>query len=77
MKINQANMVFTLRMLISSLVLWLLTSCAKEYTCSCASLKTSKDTLLESVKTTKLGLKGFEETCKNKESDTLLNCKVE
>jgi len=70
MKIYQTKIAITYRVPISSLLLKLLTSCAKDHTCLCTFVKTSKDTIIESVKTTKLGFKGFKETCRKKESDT-------
>lgn len=39
-------------------------SCEKEYTCVCKDLHSGEITIGDKVKTTKLGKKGFENSCK-------------
>ncbi len=54
-------------------------SCKKEYNCVCTNVLTNTQSVIESVKTTKLGSKGFKESCTKKETTNtnLKNCKVE
>jgi hypothetical protein len=55
-------------------------SCEKEYTCVCTNRTTGEKSPGDKVKTTKLGKKGFEKSCKSNndvfESD-LKDCHVE
>jgi hypothetical protein len=74
MKIKPAKIIALFELLVSTGMFFLLASCEKKYTCSCTVIKTNKDTLMESVKTTKLGLKGFKETCRKYESEKLNSC---
>lgn len=46
-------------------------SCTKEYTCVCKTVISNQDTILQTVKTTKLGSKGFKETCANYEKSKI------
>jgi PBP1b-binding outer membrane lipoprotein LpoB len=43
--------------------LLVISSCSKEYKCVCFSVSKNEAVVVESVKTTKLGSKGFKETC--------------
>jgi len=52
-------------------------SCQKEYTCVCTSVSTGDRYIVEKVKTTKLGKKGFEKTCFSNETSSLKDCHVE
>jgi hypothetical protein len=57
----------------------LLCSCQKEYVCVCTHEKTGEKTFGDKVKTTNLGKKGFEKSCKAK-NDTinkLRDCHIE
>jgi hypothetical protein len=36
---------------------------SKQYACTCHSVITNQDTIIEVIKTTKLGSKGFSKTC--------------
>lgn len=52
----------------------LFTSCDKEYVCVCSVVKNGHSTNVDSVKTTKLGRKGYAKTCESYNSDSLANC---
>lgn len=57
----------------------ILCSCQKEYTCVCTNASTGEKIYRDKVKTTKLGKKGFEKSCKSN-NDTIMNlkdCRVE
>lgn len=58
---------------------FLLISCEKEYVCVCNNTISGEKEYKDRVKTTKLGKKGFESTCKNNESSNieLTDCHVE
>jgi hypothetical protein len=49
-------------------IVMLFFSCTKEYTCVCKTVVSKQDTILQTVKTSKLGSKGFKETCINHET---------
>ena len=49
-------------------------SCEKEYVCVCSVVKNGNSTNVDSVKTTKLGRKGYAKTCESYNSDSLANC---
>lgn len=49
-------------------VLLLSSACAKKYQCVCKSNVSGFDTIVDKVKTTKLGSKGYKETCDKMES---------
>ncbi len=51
-------------------------SCQKEYSCVCKSITKRQDTVIDKVKTTKLGSKGYKKTCKDHElqSPDLKDC---
>lgn len=54
-------------------------SCQKEYVCVCTSTETDEKKYVDKVKTTNLGKKGFEKSCKSK-NDTinkLKDCHIE
>jgi len=57
----------------------LFSSCEKEYTCVCTNSVTGEKSFGDKVKTTKLGKKGFEESCKSNSSvyNDLTDCHVE
>lgn len=54
-------------------------SCEKEYVCVCTNSVTGEKSLGDKVKTTKLGKKGFEESCRSNSSvyNDLTDCHVE
>ncbi|MES2763006.1 MAG: hypothetical protein V4677_12410 [Bacteroidota bacterium] len=57
-----------------------ITSCEKEYTCVCTNKTTGERSPGDKVKTTKLGKKGFEESCKANDDvfeNDLKDCHVE
>lgn len=56
-----------------------LISCEKEYTCVCTNTISNQKEPQEKVKTTKLGRKGFEESClaKNSNGNNLKDCHIE
>jgi hypothetical protein len=58
---------FILVVLVSSM----LTSCQKDYTCVCAIISKKQDTIMDKVKTIKVGSKGFKETCVKYNQDSL------
>ncbi|MBC7696590.1 MAG: hypothetical protein H7141_14230 [Burkholderiales bacterium] len=54
-------------------------SCQKEYDCVCTNVSTGEKIYRDKVKTTKLGKKGFEKSCKSN-NDTireLKDCRIE
>ncbi len=51
-------------------------SCEKEYSCVCKYVSTGNDTIIEKVKTTELGYKGYKDYCSNKSKDSIINCQV-
>ena len=53
-----------------------LLSCEKNYVCVCTSAKTSQDTIVDHIKTTKLGSKGYKKTCSKKENNDRSNCRI-
>jgi len=55
----------------TSVVSW---SCQKEYVCVCTSVRTGEITYRDKVKTTNLGKKGFEKSCKSN-NDTIKDLK--
>lgn len=69
------------KIFISILILFsfLATSCQKEYVCICTNTTNGDKEYKERVKTTKLGKKGFESTCRSNESSNkdLTDCHVE
>lgn len=54
-------------------------SCEKEYTCVCTKISNNQKEIQDKVKTTKLGKKGFEQSCsaKNSASNGLTDCHIE
>lgn len=54
-------------------------SCEKEYTCVCTKISSNEKEIQDKVKTTKLGKKGFEQSCiaKNSSSSDLTDCHIE
>ena len=56
-----------------------LLSCQKNYTCVCISSISQQDTIVDGVKTTKLGSKGYSRTCSDYEAkkSTLKNCHLQ
>ena len=60
--------------LLSALILM---SCEKDYSCVCTLKFKGKDTLIDHIKTTKLGSKGYRKTCSDKENTTLMNCRLQ
>jgi len=58
---------------------FLLISCEKEYACVCTNTTSGEKEYKDRVKTTKLGKKGFESSCKSNESSNteLTDCHVE
>lgn len=54
-------------------------SCQKKYSCVCESVKSKRDSIMETVMTTKIGSKGFKEDCIKREtrSQDLVNCRLE
>ena len=60
-------------------VMVIICSCQKEYVCVCTSEKTGEKTYGEKVKTTNLGRKGFEKSCKanNDTISKLKDCHLE
>ena len=55
---------------------FLFVSCQKEYMCVCKDLQTGEKTNGDKVKTTHLGKKGFEKSCKSNSTE-LQDCYVE
>jgi len=58
------------------LVLLTLASCQKEYTCVCTDTRNGEKISIDKVKTTKLGKKGFEDSCKSNSTD-LQECYID
>ena len=58
------------------LIAFTITSCDKKYVCVCTSQYNQQDTIVDQVKTTKLGSKGYKKTCINKENAYLSNCRL-
>ncbi len=54
----------------------ILQSCQKDYTCVCTSVKTKQDTIVDHIKTTRLGSKGYQKTCSKKENTYVSGCLV-
>lgn len=50
-------------------------SCQKEYVCVCTNEKTGEKIHGEKVRTTNLGKKGFEKSCKANNNDTISKVK--
>lgn len=48
-----------------------LSSCQKDYTCVCRGIVRNQDTIISKVKTTKIGSKGYKETCVSHNNDSL------
>jgi hypothetical protein len=67
----------TFLILILSLIFF--SSCEKEYVCVCTNSVTGEKSFGDKVKTTHLGKKGFEESCKSNNSvyNNLRDCHVE
>ena len=55
---------------------FLFASCEKEYICVCKNLRTGEKINGDKVKTTQLGKKGFEKSCKSNSTE-LQDCYVE
>lgn len=57
----------------------LLSACDRNYKCVCMSAAKGKDTLVDQVKTTRLGSKGYKKTCTDYESKNadLHDCHLE
>jgi len=53
-------------------------SCQRDYACVCTSVSHDKDTLVDQIKTTKLGSKGYKKTCANyvNRNPDVTNCYV-
>ena len=47
-------------------ITFVMSSCQKDYVCVCTNLSTGEKSYGDRVKTTKLGKKGFEKSCKSK-----------
>jgi hypothetical protein len=52
-------------------------SCQKDYKCICYSSYNNQDTIVDQIKTTKLGSKGYKKTCINKENAYSYNCRLQ
>jgi|GEM_PF-3562788 hypothetical protein len=65
------NKIVAFAILISSCINF---SCNKQYVCVCSVVKSGHNTNVDSVKTTKLGSKGYGKTCQSYNSDSLTNC---
>ena len=48
-----------------------MSSCKKQYTCTCKTSNINQDTIVDVVETTKLGSKGFNKTCSNYETSNV------
>lgn len=59
------------------IIIFFISSCQKQYSCFCRIVRTDKDTVLDIVKTTKLGSKGFYKTCINYEKKNMKDCHLE
>ena len=57
-------------------IILLNSACEKEYSCVCKNVSTGNDTIIEKVKTTELGYKGYKDYCSNKSKDSIINCQV-
>lgn len=51
-------------------------SCEKEYKCVCHDVSYGRDTIIDKVKTTELGYKGYKDYCNNQSKDSTINCQV-
>jgi hypothetical protein len=69
--LKKTNKILVFTILISSCLNF---SCNKQYVCVCSVLKSGNNTNVDSVKTTKLGSKGYDKTCQSYNSDSLTNC---
>jgi hypothetical protein len=69
----------TLNKILKFIVVFIFISCEKRYSCVCHSNITKSDTLIDNVKTTKLGSKGYKDTCIKNEAynSNLTNCHLE
>ncbi len=56
-----------------------MSSCDKKYTCTCTSISQNLKIPIESIKTTKLGSKGYAKTClqHQENSSDLKDCHLE
>lgn len=65
--------------MVLSLCALLLAACDRNYKCVCMSVSKGKDTLVDQVKTTKLGSKGYKKTCTDHEGENadLHECHLE
>ncbi len=54
-------------------------SCEKQYTCVCTKVSNNQEEPVETVKTTKLGRKGFQKSCeaKSSEGNGFKDCHIE
>ena len=66
-----------MKKLLSVFVVLLFISCEKKYTCVCTSNWSNQDTIVDQIKTTKLGSKGYKKTCAEKEKGTASNCHLQ
>ncbi len=66
------------RLVIVVMVTLFISSCNKQYSCTCKTISSNKDTILDVVETTKLGSKGFKATCTNHETSNaqLKDCHI-
>lgn len=57
----------------------IISSCDKKYTCTCTSISQNLKIPIESIKTTKLGSKGYAKTCLKHQDNTtdLKDCHLE
>jgi hypothetical protein len=65
-----------IRFLVVFISILTFTSCEKNYVCVCHSVNSKQDTMVDQIKTTKLGSKGYYKTCSGKENTSLNNCRV-
>jgi hypothetical protein len=72
------NLLNISRILILIIVGLSISSCNKQYTCTCKTSISKQDTILDIVETTKLGSKGFNKTCKDHETSNmnLKECRI-
>jgi hypothetical protein len=50
--------------------------CQKQHSCVCKSNYNSQDTIIDKVKTTKIGAKGYKKWCLEQQNSKISNCYV-
>lgn len=76
-KIKRTTKNKRMRYLVIVLIVISFASCERNYECVCTTVKGRQDTVVDHIKTTRLGSKGYKKTCANNENKYLTECRLQ